>query len=118
MADDQHSGDPLDLLFRGSRELMHPEEIVAEATRDIIKEEVRHLLERKLKENPELARELKDAVHDLLEARAREYAALIRVTAASARLGFAAAPDSVKGVLAKDVASILARELGTLVDKI
>ncbi len=91
---------------------------MAEATRDLVKEEVRRLLERKLKENPELAKELKEAVHDLLEARAMEYAALLRVTAASARLGFAAAPDSIKGVLARDVASLLSRELGTLVDKI
>jgi hypothetical protein len=118
VAEDEHHGDPLDLLLRGSRELMHPEELLAEATRDIVKEELRKHLERKLKENPELAKELKDAVRDLLEARALEYAALLRVTAATARLGFAAAPDSVKGVLARDVASLLSRELGSLVDKI
>ncbi|MDE1820057.1 MAG: hypothetical protein KGJ23_03970 [Euryarchaeota archaeon] len=118
MAENERRDDPVDLLLRGSRELLHPEALVAEATKDLVKEEIRHLLERKLKENPELAKELRDAVHDLLEARAREYAALLRVTAASARLGFAAAPDSVKGVLARDVASLLTRELGTLVDKI
>ncbi len=114
----EHDGDPLDLLLRGSRTLLHPEQIVAEATKDLVKEEVRRLLERKLSENPELSKELKAAVHDLLEARAMEYAALLRVTAASARLGFAAAPDSVRGLLAKDIASLLSRELGTLVDKI
>jgi hypothetical protein len=118
MVEGERSGDPLDLLLRGSRELLHPEEIVAEATRDLVKEEIRKLLERKLKENPELAKELRDAVRDLLEARAREYAAVLRVTAASARLGFAAVPESVRGILAKDVASLLSRELGTLVDKI
>lgn len=91
---------------------------MAEATQDIVKDEVRKLLERKLSENPQLAKELRAAVHDLIEARAMEYAALLRVTTAAARLGFAAAPDSVKGVLAKDVASLLSRELGTLVDKI
>lgn len=118
MADSEKGGDALDLLLRGSRELMHPEEIVAEATRDLIKEEIRHHLERKLKENPEISEELKKAVRDLLEARALEFAALIRITAASARLGFAAAPDSVKGVLARDVATMLSRELGSLADKI
>lgn len=118
MAERERSGDALDVLLRGAGELMHPEEILAEATRDLVKEEIRHHLERKLKENPELAKELKAAVHDLLEARAMEYAALIRVTATTARLGFAAAPDSVKGVLARDVASLLSRELNSLVDKI
>ena len=118
MNDREHTGDPIDLLLRGSRELLHPEELVAEATKDLVKDEIRTLLERKLKENPELATELREAVHDLIEARAREYAALLRVTTASARLGFAAAPDSVKALLARDVASVLSRELGTLVDKI
>lgn len=97
--------------------MLHPEEIVAEATRDLVKEEIRHHLEKKLREDPALAREIKDAVKDLLEARAREYSALLRITAATARLGFSAIPDSVKGQVAQDVLAVLNRELGNLVEK-
>lgn|GEM_PF-438565 len=107
----------VELVLRSSRELLHPEEIVAEATRDLVKEEIRRHLERKLKEDPGLSQELKDAVKELLEARAREYSALLRVTAAAARLGFEAIPESVRGRVAKDLAELVNRELGNLVEK-
>lgn len=109
--------DPVDLLLQGSRQLFHPEELVAEATKDLVKEEIRRHLERKLKEDPELADQFKNAVKDLLEARAREYAALLRLTTASARLGFAAAPESVRNILAEDVAKLLVKEFGGLFEK-
>jgi len=114
---DAESEGPLEILLKGSRDLLHPEEIVADATRDLVKEEVRRHLDQKLRENPELARALKSSVKDLLDARAREYAALLRLTAAMARLGFAAAPEAVRGELSKDLATMLSKEFGNLVDR-
>ncbi len=114
---EHRKGDAVDVLLNSSRDLLHPEELLAEATRDLVKEEVRRHLDRKLKENPELARELKESVKELLEARAREYGAALRVTAAMARLGFAAAPEALRGEMSKEIAAILNRELGSLVER-
>jgi len=117
MADGAGSGEPIDILVKSTRDLLRPEEIVREATRDIVKEEIRRHLDKTLKEDPKLARDLKDAVRALLEARALEYAALIRVGTCTARLGIAALPPNIRTSMTKDVVELISRELGQIVEK-
>ena len=117
MADGSSSGEPLDAILKGTRDLLRPEEIVREATRDIVKDEIRHHLENTLRDDPKLAQDLKEAVRDLLEARAREYAALVRVGTCTARLGIAALPADVRLALTQDVVELLSKELGQIVEK-
>ena len=38
------TGEPIDLLVRSTRDLLRPEELVREATRDIVKDEIRRHL--------------------------------------------------------------------------
>jgi hypothetical protein len=117
MADGGSSGEPIDILVKSTRDLLRPEEIVREATRDIVKEEIRRHLDKTLKEDPVLAKDLKDAVRALLEARAMEYAALIRVGTCTARLGIAALPPNIRASLTRDVVELLSKELGQIVEK-
>ncbi|MGI0052911.1 MAG: hypothetical protein ACREC5_02965 [Thermoplasmata archaeon] len=115
---EETTGDgPLDLLVRSTRDLLRPEELVREATRDIVKQEIRHHLERTLKENPPLDRELREAVKSLLEARAQEYAALLRVGALTARLGLAAVPPEIRRQLTQDMINLFSKELGQIVER-
>jgi hypothetical protein len=118
MADAPSSGgDPLDILIKSSRDLLRPEEIVREATRDIVKEEIRRHLEKTLREDPELAQDLRDAVRSLLEARAMEYAALLRVGTCTARLGLAAVPPTLRSALTREVVEIFQRELAQIAER-
>ncbi|MCI4342448.1 MAG: hypothetical protein L3K11_08805 [Thermoplasmata archaeon] len=117
MAEEASSGEPLDLLLKSTRDLLRPEELVREATRDIVKEEIRHHLDKTLKQNPELARALKDAVRSLLEARAAEYAALVRVGACTARLGLAAVPQEIRQQLTREVLDLVGHELGQIAER-
>ncbi len=115
---EEGTGDgPLDILVRSTRDLLRPEELVREATRDIVKQEIRGHLERTLKENPSLDRELREAVKALLEARAQEYAALLRVGACTARLGLAAVPAEIRQQLTRDLITIFSKELGQIVER-
>ena len=111
------TGEPIDLLVRSTRDLLRPEELVREATRDIVKDEIRRHLEKTLKEDPKLAQGLREAVRDLLEARANEYAALLRVGTATARLGLSALPPEVRHALVKDLVDLLSKELGQIVER-
>ena len=111
------SGEPIDLLVSSTRDLFRPEEIVRDATRDLIKEEIRRHIEKTLREDPKLAEEIRDAVRQLLEARALEYAALLRVGALTAHLGLSSLPESVRRQLTRDVAQLVSRELGDVVEK-
>ena len=117
MPDDASAGEPIDILLRSTRELLRPEEIVREATRDIVKAEVREHLEKTLREDTQLARDLHDAVKGLLEARAMEYAALLRMGTVTARLGMAALPTNVREAMTKDIVALISRELGLIVEK-
>jgi len=111
------SGEPIDVLVAGTRDLLRPEEIVRDATRDIIKDEIRRHIEKTLKEDPELAQDLRDSVRQLLEARALEYAALLQVGTCTARLGLSTLPESVRKKLKQDITKLLARELGGIVEQ-
>jgi hypothetical protein len=117
MEDRSSAGEPIDVILKSTRDLLRPEELVQEATRDIVKEEIRHHIEKTLKEDPKLAQDLKDAVRALLEARAMEYAALVRVGTCSARLGLSALPENVRRALTKDVYDLISRELGQIVER-
>ena len=117
MAEDSSAGEPIDLLVRSTRDLLRPEELVREATRDIVKDEIRRHLEKTLKEDPQLEADLKEAVGDLLKARASEYAALVRVGTATARLGLHALPPEVRRALTKNLVDLVTKELGQIVER-
>jgi hypothetical protein len=117
MPEGSSAGEPIDILLKSTRDLLRPEEIVREATRDIIKDEIRRHLDKTLEEDPKLAQDLKDAVRGLLEARAMEYAALLRVGTVTARLGMAAVPPNVRAALTKDVIDLISKELGHIVER-
>ncbi len=117
MAEGSSSGEPIDMLLKSTRDLLRPEELVREATRDIVKDEIRHHLEKTLKDDPKLSQDLRDAVRDLLEARAMEYAALVRVGTATARLGLSALPPDVRRAMTKDLVELISKELGQIVER-
>ncbi len=117
MAEDSSAGEPIDLLVKSTRDLLRPEELVREATRDIVKDEIRRHLEKTLKEDPQLEADLKEAVGDLLKARASEYAALVRVGTATARLGLHALPPEVRRALTKNLVDLVTKELGQIVER-
>jgi len=117
MAEDSSSGGPIDVLLKSTTDLLRPEELVREATRDIVKDEIRRHLEKTLQEDPKLAQDLKDAVKDLLAERATEYAALMRVGTATARLGLSALPPDVRHALTKNIVDLISKELGQIVER-
>ncbi len=117
MGDSSPNDEPLDILLKSTRDLLRPEELVREATRDIVKDEIRHHLEKTLRENPAIAKAMREAVRALLEARAAEYAALVRVGACTARLGLAAAPPELRRQLTREAIELLGEGLGQIVEK-
>ncbi|HTT34863.1 MAG TPA: hypothetical protein VMH78_03210 [Thermoplasmata archaeon] len=117
MPDETSAGEPIDVLLRSTRDLLRPEEIVREATRDLVKAEIRAHLEKTLRDDPKLARDLHDAVKGMLEARAMEYAALLRMGTVTARLGVAAMPPKIRTAIMKDVVELISHELGQIVEK-
>jgi len=117
MADRESGSEPIDLLLRSTGDLLRPEELVREATRDLVKAEIRRHLEKTLQDDPKLATDLREAVRDLLTARATEYAALVRVGTATARLGLSALPPEVRRALTHDLVEMISKELGQIAER-
>jgi hypothetical protein len=117
MAEGSPSGEPLEMLLKSTHDLLRPEELVREATRDIVKDEIRRHLEKTLKDDPKLEQELRDAVRDLLAARAMEYAAVLRVGTATARLGLSALPVAIREAVTRDLVGLISKELGQIVER-
>jgi len=117
MPEEGSAGEPIDVLVRSSRDLLRPEELLREVTRDIVKDEIRRHLEKTLHDDPKLEHDLREAVRDLLAARAEEYAAVLRVGTATARLGLAALPPEVRRALTKDLVDMVSKELGQIVER-
>ena len=55
MGEGLSAGEPIDSLLKSTQDLLRPEQLVREATRDIVKEEIRRHLEKTLQEDPKLA---------------------------------------------------------------
>ncbi len=117
MSDTPSSGEPIDILLKSTQDLLRPEELVREATRDLVKEEIRRHLEKTLKEDPKLQQDLRDAVRELLAARAMEYAALLKVGTTTARLGLSALPPDVRRALTQNLVDLVSKELGHIAER-
>lgn len=79
------------------------EDLVIEAARDMIKDEIKAHIKKKLQENPKLRQELKDAIGMYFEAKIKEAYASVKLAKAGAMLGLKLVPDNIKDELSKEI---------------
>jgi adenosyl cobinamide kinase/adenosyl cobinamide phosphate guanylyltransferase len=93
------------------------EDLLVEAVRDMVKDEIKKYIHTKLSENPELKREIKEAVTELMDAKAREYYALARLAKNGAELGLEMMPPEMRERLTRDIAKLLEKEINQVFEK-
>ena len=91
------------LLKDGIIDVFGGEDLLIEAARDLIKDEVKGHIRDKLEANPELKKEFKDAIGMYFEAKLKEAFANIKLVKASAKLGLEMIPESMKDRVSKEV---------------
>ncbi len=107
----------LPLIKGATTELLGTEELVLDAIRDLVKDEVKRHILSTLDANPELKAELREAVHGFLEAKARELLAAAKLAKSGAKLGLAMLPASLKDEMTREVQKILEQELGRMFER-
>lgn len=117
MAADEQRTFVSQILKGGVSDLLSSEELVMDALRDLLKDEVKRRMREALDANPELRDELKDAVRLYFEAKVHEYYASLKFTKASAKLGVTMLPENLRDELGRDVGKFLERELTALLEK-
>ena len=93
------------------------EDIMVEALKDMVKDEIKRHIRSTLDKNPELRDEIKEAIQMYMEARARQIYATVKIGKGAAKLGLSLLPPELKKDLSKEVLSILEKEFGDIMDR-
>jgi len=93
------------------------EDLLLEALRDMVKDEIKRYVRQRLDENPELKREIRAAIGEFITAKMNETYALVKLTKSGAELGLTMIPKDLREKLGKDIASLLEREVSQVIEK-
>jgi hypothetical protein len=99
------------------QELMSTEDLVIEAFRDLVKDELKAHIRAKVDEDPDLKAEIKDAVAYYFHSKARSIYAELKATRAATRLGLRLLPDELQGEVGEALVTLFEKELGALLEK-
>ena len=96
---------------------IHTEDLLVEAMKDLVKDEIKKYVRQKLEENPRLKAEAKEVIKDLVESKMKETYALMRLGKVTAELGVSMVPEELRDQMEKDLADLLQREVSRVVEK-
>ena len=99
------------------KELMATEDIMLEAVRDLVKDEIKTYIREKVDADQELKDELKEAISYYFNAKARSVYAKLKASRAAARLGLRILPDELQGEVGEALVGLFEKELGNLLEK-
>lgn len=97
--------------------MLQSETLIVEAVQDLVKDEVKRHIREKLDSDPELRAEFKKAIESLMEAKAREAYALLRIGKCGAKLGIALVPENMRKEIGHELASIFEKELSKMLEQ-
>ena len=103
-------------LLKGTLGLVHTEDLLVEAVRDLLRDEVKRYIRDRLNERPALKEELKRGVAALMEAKVREASAFVLMAKAAAKLGVELVPPQLREEVAKELVDALERDIATVLE--
>lgn len=98
-------------------DLVGGEELVIEAFRDLVKDELKRHVRETLDDNPELRKEVRDAVGRYFEAKVLQTVALLALAKAGAKVSLEALPEHLRGKVGKDLANAIEKDLTAVLEK-
>ncbi len=99
------------------RDLMQTEDLVLEAVRDLVKDELKAHIKNKIDDDPELKEELRESLTYYFNAKARTVYAELKATRAAARLGLSILPDDLHEEVSEALVTLFERELGSVLER-
>ena len=99
------------------KDLMSTEDLVIEAFRDLVKDELKLHIRDKVDAAPARKEEIKDAVSYYFQSKARSIYAELKATRAATRLGLRLLPDDLQGEVGEALVGLFEKELGNLLEK-
>jgi hypothetical protein len=110
--------DALGKLLKGSvGDLVRAEDLVLDAMRDMVRQELQRKIREELESNPELKAEFREAVRLLFEAKVQEAYAGLRLAKAGAKLGLEMLPAEMRQEIGREVMATFEKEMARLLEK-
>lgn len=103
-------------VLRDTVGAVHTEDLLMEAIRDLVKDEVKGYIRARLDANPELKEEIRSAVKDLLHAKLQEAYAFAKLAKAGVKLGLELVPPDMRAEVTRELARIIEKEVGALLE--
>ncbi len=107
----------MDTMLKSTIGVSNTEDLIIEAIRDLVKDEIKKYVRQKIDENPAIKQEMKEAVALFIDAKAREAYAVVKLGKAAAELGIQVVPPEMKAQLGKDLASLIEKEMNQVFEK-
>lgn len=112
------SGDNLVQQFlRGDLTDVLQGDVVKEAFRDLLRDEVKRKMREELEAHPEVKAELKDAIRLYYEAKVHEAYATLKFVKASAKLGLNMLPPNLQEELGRELQTVLEKDVAGILEK-
>ncbi|RZD46331.1 MAG: hypothetical protein CXT69_00310 [Methanobacteriota archaeon] len=99
------------------KDLIQTEDLILEAMRDLVKDELKNYIRSRIDDNPELKADIKEAISYYFNAKAKTLYAELKASHAAARLGIALLPDELQGEVGNALVSLFEKELGNVLDR-
>lgn len=110
--------DTLTQVLKGAvSDIMPQKDLVIEAVHDLVRDEIKRYIRNKLEEDPELKKEIKDAINEYLSAKIREINAALKLAKSGAKLGLNLIPEHLRQEVSKDIVSLFEKEMGEILDR-
>jgi hypothetical protein len=109
--------DIINTVMKSTRTMLSSETILIDAVQDLVRDEIKKMIREKLDANPEIKKELKDGVKDLMDAKIHEAYALLKIGKAGAKLGIEMVPPELRKEIGKEIVSIFEKEVGRMLDQ-
>ncbi len=107
----------MDQMLKSTIGVTNTEDLIIEAVRDLVKDEIKNYVRQKINENPEIKKELKQAVADFLDAKIRETYAVVKMGKCAAELGIDIVPPEMREKLGKDLSQLIEKEMSQVIEK-
>jgi hypothetical protein len=109
--------DIISSVLKGTRTMLSSETLLVDAVQDLVKDEMKRQIKEKLDASPELRKELKGAVKELMEAKIHEAYAVLKIGKVGAKIGIELVPPELRKEIGQELASLFEKELGKMLDQ-
>ena len=108
--------DIVNTLLKGTKTMLSSETLLVDAVQDMVRDEIKKHIRQTIDSDPELKKEMSDAVKMLMEAKIREGLAVLKLAKGGAKLGLALVPPELRKEMGQELVSMFEKEVSTILE--